>query len=409
MKRKIFKNLLEELTRKEFILITGARQVGKTTLLKQLTAYLDEQKLDHYYFTFESPDILQSINEHPENIFRYFRKTGLDNTSGQKTYLLIDEVQLAANPSNFLKLLYDTHADWLKVIATGSSAFYLDTKFKDSLAGRKRIFELYPLDFDEYLEFTGHGGLIPEYGQMREQPGYTSVNFRILEKLFDEYLVYGGYPAVAIETDFNERKEILKDLVKSYLKRDIFDANDSDYLKVVQLLKVLAFQTGQLVNVNELSRTLRFALPTLGNYFYILQKCYHIQLVKPFFKNIRNEITRMPKVYFHDPGFRNALMDSWEPVTNRPDNGQCIENAVFIKLRQLYYPENIRFWRTAAHNEIDFILIDGIDPSLAIEVKFNGTGWKEHSQKLFLKSYPGVKLRLIAYHSDDPDKLLLRL
>lgn len=409
MKRKIFTELLEHLHRKEYILITGARQVGKTTLLKQLADHLDDQKLDHYYLTFENPDILQSINEHPENILRYFRRTGYDKDKGGKTFLLIDEVQLATNPSNFLKLLYDLHGDWLKIVATGSSAFYLDTKFKDSLEGRKRIFELYPLDFAEYLLFTGNEPLITDYEQMRQERGYTSLNFRILQKLFDEYLIYGGYPAVAIEPEYSEKKEILKDLVRSYLKRDVFDANDSDYLKVVRLLKMLAFQSGQLVNANELSRTLRYALPTIGNYFYILQKCYHIQLIQPYFKNIRNEITRMPKVFFHDLGFRNALMDLWEPVTNRPDKGQCIENAVFVRLRQLYGPENIRFWRTAAHNEIDFILVDGLNPSSAIEVKFNSSGWKASSGKLFLKTYPTADLRLIAYQSDDPGSSLFRM
>jgi predicted AAA+ superfamily ATPase len=408
MKRKIFNDLLQQISGKEYILITGARQVGKTTLLKQIAIHLKEQNREHYLVTFEDPGILQAINEHPENIFKYFHRTGPD-PSGEKTYLLVDEVQLAANPSNFLKLLYDLHHEWLKVIATGSSAFYLDTKFKDSLAGRKRIFELYPLDFVEFLEFTGHLELAGEYQQMHEQPGYISLKYRILEKLFDEYLVYGGYPAVVLEKDYYEKKLILKDLVKTYLKRDVFDAHDSDYLKVSQLLKVLAFQTGQLVNVNELSRTLKFALPTINNYLYILQKCYHIQLIQPYFRNIRNEITRMPKVFFHDMGLRNSLMDLWEPVRNRPDSDQSIENAAFIKLRQIFGTENIRFWRTASNNEIDFIIIDGLLPSRAYEVKFNSAGWKESCRKLFLNAYPEATLQLIAYQTDDPPKSLFRL
>jgi len=409
MKREVFKELLRYLPRKEYLLITGARQTGKTTLLKQLTEHLKQEKQDHYFVTLEDPEILKAVNDHPDNIFYYTGRRGEKDQEKDKTFLLVDEVQLAANPSNFLKLLYDQHGDWLKIVATGSSAFYLDEKFQDSLAGRKRIIELYPLDFSEYLEFAGYPEMVEEYLQLQVDPLYRSLHLGLIRQLLDEYLTYGGYPAVALEKEPAEKKEILRDLVRTYLKRDVFDAHDSDYLKVVQLLKVLAFQTGQLVNSSELSVTLKYAIPTIQNYLYILQKCYHIQLLRPFYRNIRNELTRMPKVYFHDNGFRNAVMDLWEPLPNRPDKGAIIENATFIRLREEYGPDNLRFWRTAANNEIDFIILEGLTPKLALEVKYNSAGWKRNSQKLFLKNYPEAKLDLIAYESDDPQQDLLRL
>lgn len=409
MKRKTFDDLLKYLPRKAYILITGARQTGKTTLLKQLGEHLQNEKREHYFVTFEDPGVLKAVNDHPENIFFYIGRKEKMVDAQQKTVLLVDEVQLARDPSNFLKLLYDQHGDWLKIVATGSSAFYLDEKFKDSLAGRKRIVELYPLDFYEYLQFTGYPELTGEYFKMREEPLYRSLHSGLIRQLFAEYLIYGGYPAVALEKDQAEKKEILRDLVRTYLKRDVFDANDSDYLKVVQLLKVLAFQAGQLVNINELSVTLKYAMPTIQNYLYVLQKCYHICLLKPFYRNIRNELTRMPKVFFHDNGFRNAVMDSWEPLTNRPDRGSIIENATFIRLREEYGTDNLRFWRTAAKNEIDFIIQKGLSPKVAIEVKYNGATWRESSQKLFLKNYPEAALKLVAYETDDPRQELLRL
>lgn len=409
MKRNIFDELLRYLPRKEYILITGARQTGKTTLLKQLGEHLKKEKQENYFLTLEDPGILKAVNEHPENVFFYTGRKEKKAQEQQKTFLLVDEVQLAANPSNFLKLLYDQHGDWMKIVATGSSAFYLDEKFKDSLAGRKRTLELYPLDFSEYLEFAGYPELIGEYHQMCKDPPYRSLHSGLIRQLFGEYLTYGGYPAVALEKELSEKKEILRDLVRTYLKRDVFDANDSDYLKVVQLLKVLAFQTGQLVNNNELSVTLKYAIPTIQNYLYILQKCYHVHLLKPFFSNIRNELTRMPKVFFHDNGFRNAVMDLWEPLPNRPDRGSVIENAVFVRLREVYGTDNLRFWRTAAKNEIGFILLEGLTPKLALEVKYNSAGWKRHSQKLFLKNYPNAELALVAYETDDPRQELLRL
>jgi uncharacterized protein len=143
----------QTLTGRNILIITGARQVGKTTILKQLAKYLTEQQKANYFLTFDNPDILNTMNEHPENILRY---TGINSASKEKgqiqrIILLVDEVQYLKNPSNFLKHHFDVNVDWLKIVATGSSAFYLDTKFKDSLTGRKRIFELFPLDFEEYL------------------------------------------------------------------------------------------------------------------------------------------------------------------------------------------------------------------------------------------------------------------
>ena len=150
MERKLYNTVLSNLDRKEYLIITGARQVGKTTILKQVSRYLKEHQEVHFNVTFENPEILNAVNDHPGNILKY---TGLEplaqkDQKRKKVTLLIDEVQNAGNPSNFLKYHYDLNGDWLKIIATGSSAFYLDTKFKDSLAGRKRIFELFPLDFE---------------------------------------------------------------------------------------------------------------------------------------------------------------------------------------------------------------------------------------------------------------------
>jgi len=409
VKRKEFDELVKFLPRKEYLLITGPRQVGKTTMLKQLGEYLKNEKQEYHFLTLEDPGILKAVNDHPENVFFYIGRKVENGDPGKKTFLLVAEVQLAANPSNFLKLLYDQHGDWLKIVATGSSAFYLDEKFRDSMAGRKRIIELYALDFSGYLEFAGYSELQGEYLKMCKDPLYRSLQSILIRQLFSEYLTYGGYPAVAIEKDPSEKKEILRDLVRTYLKRDVFDANDSDYLKVVQLLKVLAFQTGQLLNTNELSVTLKYAIPTIQNYLYILQKCYHLHLLRPFYRNIRNELTRMPKVFFHDNGFRNAVMDIWDPLPNRPDRGSVIENATFIRLRDIYGYDNLRFWRTAAKNEIDFLILEGLSPKLALEVKYSGKPHTPHSQKLFLKNYPETTLRMVAYETDDPRLELLRL
>jgi len=411
MERKLYNDIVSNLDRKEYLIITGARQVGKTTILKQLAKYLTEQQKANYYLTFENPDILNTMNEHPENILRYTEISSASKEKGQiqRIILLVDEVQYLKNPSNFLKYHYDVNGDWLKIVATGSSAFYLDTKFKDSLAGRKRIFELFPLDFEEYLRFKGFPDWIKEWELMRTNPDYISLSYREIFHLFEEYLTYGGYPAVVLEKDRNEKKEILNDLVKTYLKRDVMDSNQSDYLKVIQLLKVLANQTGQLVNTNELSNTLRFANTTVENYLYVLQKCYHINLIRPFYKSLRKELTKMPKIYFHDLGFRNSLLNQWQSSPERPDRGQHIENYLCIRLRQLYGQEMIRYWRTTGGNEIDFVVTPESGDGFAMESKFKADDLNLSKYKTFTAAYPGIPLRMTAYETTKPLFSLFRL
>jgi uncharacterized protein len=410
MERKLYNTIIPNLERKEYIIITGARQVGKTIILKQLSKYLKENNEVNFYLTLENPDILNTINDHPGNVLQFtgFGPLTQDTKSDRRVTLLIDEVQYLKDPSNFLKYHYDENGDWLKIVATGSSAFYLDSKFKDSLAGRKRIFELFPLDFEEFLLFKGYPDWIREWEQMRNNVAYISLSYREIFLLFEEYLSFGGYPAVVLENDKEEKKEILNDLVKTYLKRDVVDSNQSDYLKIIQLLKVLASQAGQLVNTHELSNTLRFANTTIENYLYILQKCYHICLVRPFYKSIRKELTKMPKVYFHDLGFRNSLLNYWQVLPDRLDKGAHIENYLFIRLRQLYSQEMISYWRTSSGNEIDFVVTPSSEGQFAIESKFKADELNHANYKIFTSAYPDIPLRMMAYETMIPSSSLFR-
>ena len=360
--------------------------------------------------TFENPEILNAVNEHPANILRYIgQQPSSQPGSISKVMLLIDEVQYANDPSNFLKYHYDLNGDWLKIVATGSSAFYLDTKFHDSLAGRKRIFELFPLDFEEFLQFKGFPAWITEWEQMRQDHAYTSLVHRDIFMMFDEYISYGGYPAVVLENDPEEKKEILRDLVKTYLKRDVLESSHSDFLKICQLLQVLASQAGQLLNSNELSNSLRFASATIENYLYILQKCYHIHLVRPFYQNLRKELSKMPKVYFNDHGFRNALINQWERAPLRIDKGQVTENFLYIRLRQLYGHDIIRYWRTINGNEIDFIGAPAAGEEFAMESKYKADAINPSKYKVFANAYPAIPIRMAAYETINPDHSLFRL
>ena len=185
-KRILFNLVWNHLKEKEFIIISGPRQSGKTTLLDQLYVRLKQDSEKVFQLTLEDHAILSRLNQHPENLFEFAVRSG-----EKRLYVLIDEIQYLDDPSNFLKLIFDKYNRQLKIIATGSSAFYIDRKFKDSLAGRKRLFELYTLDFDEFLMFrTGINEIGEELKLIRNQENYISSMRKEIEGYFMEYLTY---------------------------------------------------------------------------------------------------------------------------------------------------------------------------------------------------------------------------
>jgi len=401
-KRHIHDKINAHLNKKEYTIITGARQVGKTTLLRQF--YKDLKMADKrvFYLSLENIDILNALNEHPEKIFQFTERpiNALENEvkPDEIIYLLLDEIQYANDPSGFLKYLFDTYLSNLKIIATGSSAFYIDRKFKDSLAGRKKIFHLHPLNFREHLEFCRRNDLSDEVQTLRERKDYISLKKQEIKEYFNEYLVYGGYPAVVLEHDADLKKEILLELRDSYIKRDILESGIRNEMDFYNLMKILAGQTGNLVNKNELSKTLRIHLSTIENYLSTLEKCFHISLVKPFYKNLRKEIVKMPKVFFNDLGLRNALLNRFSKFEEREDTGALLENYVYQRLIQIYPQEDIKFWRTADGNEVDFVVSSDYKNGKAFEVKSSSIDFKPAKYKKFSENYPNINLSLISYN-----------
>jgi predicted AAA+ superfamily ATPase len=407
-REQIIEALKKHLSDKRHSILIGARQVGKTTVVKQLANYLKEQKKKVYYLTFEDPEILAAINSHPEKIFDYtFHPDGLK--AKERVYIIIDEVQYAANPTNFLKLLYDKYETKVKIIATGSSAFYINRDFKDSLAGRKKIFELYTLSFTEFLQFKKAEDLLAEYYQMQKRLTYKSLKEKQLRLLFNEYLTYGAYPAVVLENNIAYKKELLAELVNSYMKKDVMEADVREELKFFNLVKLLSYQTADLVNQHELSNTLKTAVGTIDNYLYLLRKCFHIHLLSPKYGNIRKELTKMPKVYFNDLGMRNYLCNNFDKVEQRHDKGALVENYAYIRLRDLYGLDALHFWRTADGNEVDFIVEENLKSGKAYEVKFAESGFKLSKYKKFTEGYPGFTLKPLVYERETNNALDLFL
>ncbi len=404
VKRKLYSKLIDHLNKKEFSILVGARQTGKSTILKQIKDYLAEKNELVYSFSLEDFSILDELNKHPENIFKFIKKP-----ESQKIIILIDEIQYLDNPSNFLKLLFDKYAPLIKIIATGSSAFYIDDKFKDSLAGRKALFELYTLDFEEYLMFqNANEKLIEELKLIRENGNYISLIRNELTSHFNNYLQFGGYPAVVISKNNEEKIQILKELYSSYLKKDTLEAGIQYQGKFQNLLIILSHQIGSLLNINELSNTVGLSTTAVNNYIKILEKTFHIQLIKPFFNNIRKELTKMPKIYFNDLGMRNAVMNSFNNIDLRQDRGLIVENYIYTRLRDLYGNDNIKFWRTADGDETDFIY-NNEEKQFAIESKYNYKEFSMLKHKKFIEIYKNIPINCRAYIASENNNNILAL
>lgn len=375
---------MSELDNDLVILLIGARQIGKTTVLKQVLQSLPREAVAHF-LNLEDPDIRRWLDVHPDKLFDI-----AGTSSWTRQYIFIDEIQYLQDPSNFLKYIYDQYKWIVKLIVSGSSSFYIDQTFKDSLIGRKRVLEMYTLDFEEFLGFKGEDKLAVTVFHDHKLPQlYRSQ----IDQLFHEYCIYGGYPEIVMISSLNDKARRLREFALDYVKKDLFDANIAHSDAFMSLFKILADQTGALVNMSELANTLNISVPTIQRYLYIMQKSFHMVLVKPYHTNIRSELTKMPKVYFYDTWLRNAVLNNFDPMMSRRDMWPLLENIVVRELILWYGVELIRFWRTQQQHEVDIIL----DGRHAFEIKSGRSVPKLSKYKFFRELYPDMSFEFIGY------------
>ncbi len=355
--RFIYKNVLDNLTQKYITLIIGPRQVGKTTVMLQLYKNLIGKSKKAFFLNLEDKNIKDAFNLHPEQLFNFIAPIN----PNEKYYIFIDEIQYLDDPSNFLKYLYDQYNENLKLIVSGSSSFYIDKKFKDSLAGRKRIFRLSTLSFKEFVSFREREELV-QYINTGNLPKLYKIE---LDKLMHEYLIYGSYPELVLEPNSDYKKEILKEIATSYIKKDIVDSNIKSPELYYQILQLLSSQIGSLFNINSLSKLLAKSNQTIDSYIYVMLKSFHISRISPFYSNLTKEIKKMPKMYFTDLGLRNYFANNFEAIALRKDKGVLFENYVFRRFYDRYDELDIQFWLIQKKHEVDFI----INKKKAYEVK----------------------------------------
>lgn len=384
--RKIFHNLLKEIDNNQIILLIWARQVWKTTLMKQVRERISKS-YDTYFLNLEDPDIKSNLNTHPNKLFDI---TWTKNTD--KQVIFIDEIQYLDNPTNFLKYIFDEYKDNVKLYVSWSSSFYIDQKFKDSLIGRKKVYNIHTLDFEEFLDFKNENNLKRAIFQNKKIPILEKYK---LESLFIEYITYSGYPEIVLFEDFSQKINRLSEFTLDYIKKDIYDSNIADIDKFLNILKTLANQTWELLNMSEIANSFNLSLPTVEKYIYIMQKSFHIALIRPFYSNIRKELSKMPKVYFYDLWFRNSLLKNFDNINNRLDKWGYLENIVWREFLFTYWLDNIKYWRTISKNEVDFIIND----NKAYESKFSEKLIKESKYKSFTDKYPSFDLEFITYNN----------
>lgn len=391
-----FKEIEDHVNKKEFTILIGARQIGKSTLLKQLFDKLQKQKKVVYFINLDRKDILTELDENPLNLFQFYPLQ-----EGQKIIVMIDEIQYLKDASGFLKLLYDDYGDRLKIIATGSSAFYIDNHFNDSLVGRKKIFEMYTLSFDEFLAFKNRDELLKDLINLRNSSKSKSIYKTELFNLLDEYCNYGGYPAIVLEDKIEDKVSLLQEIRDSYVKRDVLESGIQDETKFYRFLMLLASQSGGLVNVNELAKTVRISNVAIENYLFVLQKCFYIGLVNPFYNNLKKELIKMPRIYFNDLGLRNILVNYFAPIQTRIDKGELFENLVYRKLLEEEEKDSIKFWRTADGNEVDFVVESSYLKGYAVECKFNEEQINPKKYNKFMDTYPQIPLKFLSWNNLD--------
>lgn len=369
----------------EILLFIGPRQAGKTTILRQIEQTLTGRGTSCYWISLEKPSAREVLNEDPDNLFKL-----VPARDTERVIVFIDEIQYLDDPTQFLKYHYDEHRARVKLIVSGSSAFYIDQKFRDSLVGRKKIFYVYTLSFREFLRFTGREDLATK-------TDFTKLLIPEQERVsiaFHEFLRYGGYPRVVL-ADERDKKDILHEIAYSYVKKDIFEANIQEEDNFYKMLTILSHQAGSLVNVSELANTLGMERLTVQRYLDVMHRSFHVAFPRPFWGNVRKELTKMPKVYWFDLGLRNFFAGNHDSYAPRLDKEPLLENAVFRQLLEqgdVYDWGQIHFWRTASGQEVDFVLDD---KKQAYEVKADPAKASLRHLRAFQKAYPNIDISLI--------------
>ncbi|HWK07842.1 MAG TPA: ATP-binding protein [Puia sp.] len=361
--RIIEKKLITQIDHKKAILIFGPRQVGKTTLVKDLM-----KKVGTPFAYFNGDEIIT------RNLWRNDQVPSLIQSFGDKKMIVLDEAQMVEEVGAICKQIIDAELG-IQLILTGSSALNIANLTQEPLTGRKWEYFLYPISCAEIIEYSD----VPE-----------------LLRGLSQFLIYGSYPEVV--TNLNNAKQILNNLASSYLYKDVLALTGvKKPLLLEKILKALAWQVGSEVSINELSQIVGADAKTVDSYIHLLEQVYVVYRLGAHSGNLRNEINRKKKIYFYDNGIRNALIGDYSLPDNRKDIGALWENYLITERKKMLayngFYGHTYFWRNKAQAEVDYI--EEIDGKLyAYEFKWNPNA-KSKFPASFIEAYKPVKTEVI--------------
>jgi len=359
------KNLIE--------MIIGPRQSGKTTLLFLLISRLLSNGISPeqiFYLNLDTTIVLSQF----ENPSIFVEKLTAHRKDNERVYLIIDEVQRLKTPGIFLKGIYDLKKN-IKIFVSGSSSLEIRSKSKEFLTGRKRETHLLPLSFSEIVD---NEKKLPETLQGMTLSEETIDQWRRNDTIYGAYLsrkiaetaIYGGYPAVYLSENDEERREVLAEIYNSYVRKDVIDLMNIEKVDIfMKLVQALSSQVGNLINKSEICSLIGSNAVTISKFINILKETYITWYLPPYVSAKRNEIKSAHKCFFVDNGLRNFSVKLFSSLSNRPDKGAVLENLVFTELlKKMSISDELYFWRTKAGAEMDFVFQQN-DNAIPIEIK----------------------------------------
>lgn len=361
LRRNIFQELESQIGMGRISILMGTRQVGKTTLLKELELSAEKKKIKSKFFDFEDPRILAEFNKDHQEIFQYLMDLDVD-------ILFFDEFHYVENISKIFKAIYDSPKQ-IDIFASGSSALEMHKHLEESMAGRKYSYKVFPFNYSE------------SNSMMR----------------FDDFLVWGGLPSVVIERNESKRLANLDEILSTYINKDIKSlVKEENVAAFNHLIKLLAYSQNQIQDYNSLARELRVDIRTVERYISILAGTYVLFKLDSYSANLSNELKKSKKFYFYDSGIRNLLVNNLEELNERNDKGLLYESYVFNYINsQLLANMELRFWRTKDQKEIDFILLKNQKPYLIeVKSKLDRAIIPKHMDN-FIKHYPETRMGFV--------------